>query len=124
MKKKLLSCLVTGALAMTLALASPAFARGGGHGGGGHGGGGGGGTAAELVVAGTAAAWVAAGTAAACISPVGILPMQDSHGFFHHHHFHRFGFVGLSYGYDGCWRRAWTPYGLRWVNVCSDYNYY
>jgi hypothetical protein len=23
--------------------------------------------------------------------------------------------------YDGCWRRAWTPYGLQWVNVCGDY---
>src|SRR5258708_34822282 len=47
MNKKLLSYLVAGALATTLALASPALARGGGggggHGGGGHGGGFGGG---------------------------------------------------------------------------------
>src|SRR5258706_12707476 len=40
MNKKLLSCLIAGALATTLALAAPAFARGGG---GGHGGGFGGG---------------------------------------------------------------------------------
>jgi hypothetical protein len=44
MNKKLLSCLIAGALATTLALAAPAFARGGGGGhGGGHGGGFGGG---------------------------------------------------------------------------------
>src|SRR5258706_1455533 len=41
MNKKLLSCLIAGALATTLALGAPAFARGGG--GGGHGGGFGGG---------------------------------------------------------------------------------
>ena len=42
MNNKLLSCLIAGALSATLALAPPAFARGGG-GGGGHGGGMGGG---------------------------------------------------------------------------------
>jgi hypothetical protein len=26
--------------------------------------------------------------------------------------------------YDDCWRRVWTSYGLRWVNVCGDYGYY
>ena len=26
--------------------------------------------------------------------------------------------------YSSCWRRVWTPYGLQWVNVCSDYGYY
>src|SRR5258708_512328 len=40
MNKKLLNCLVAGALATTLALASPALARGGGGHGGGMGGGG------------------------------------------------------------------------------------
>jgi hypothetical protein len=25
--------------------------------------------------------------------------------------------------YDDCWRRVWTPYGLRLVNVCGDYGY-
>jgi hypothetical protein len=45
MNDKLLNCLVAGVLGTTLALASPALARGGGGGGGGgmHGGGGGGG---------------------------------------------------------------------------------
>jgi hypothetical protein len=48
------------------------------------------------------------------------------HRFFHHRH-HRFFFVGAPFAYaayDSCWRRAWTPYGVQWVNVCSDYNYY
>jgi hypothetical protein len=26
--------------------------------------------------------------------------------------------------YDDCWRRRWTPYGLRWVNICRAYGYY
>jgi hypothetical protein len=43
MNNKLLSCLIAGALTTTLALASPAFGRGGGMGGGMHGGGMGGG---------------------------------------------------------------------------------
>jgi len=25
--------------------------------------------------------------------------------------------------YDSCWRRTWTPYGPRWVNICN-YGYY
>jgi hypothetical protein len=44
--------------------------------------------------------------------------------FFHHGH-HRFAFIGAPYvyaGYDDCWRRVWTSYGLRWTNVCyGDY---
>ena len=47
------------------------------------------------------------------------------HAFFHHR-FHRFAFVGVPFAYasyDSCWRRAWTPYGLQWVNVCGDYGY-
>ena len=46
------------------------------------------------------------------------------HGHFIHHRFHRFAFVGAPFAYaayDSCWRRTWTPYGLRWVNVCGDY---
>jgi hypothetical protein len=46
-------------------------------------------------------------------------------GFFRHHRFHRFAFIGAPYlyaGYDyGCYRRVWTAYGLQWVNVCGDY---
>jgi hypothetical protein len=47
------------------------------------------------------------------------------HPFFHNR-FRRFAFVGFpyyysDYGYDVCWRRAWTAYGLQWINVCGDY---
>jgi hypothetical protein len=49
---------------------------------------------------------------------------------FHHrffrHRFNRFAFVGgpfLYAAYDGCWRRAWTPYGPQWVDVCGGYGY-
>ena len=44
-------------------------------------------------------------------------------GFRHHHRFDRFAFFGAPYayaGYDDCWRRLRTPYGLQWVNVCGD----
>jgi len=46
---------------------------------------------------------------------------------FFHHRFHRFAFVGAPFvyaAYDSCWRRVWTHYGLRWVNVCDAYGYY
>jgi hypothetical protein len=42
--------------------------------------------------------------------------------FFHQRH-HRFAFIGASYGYDSCWRRVWTPYGLQWVDACGGYGY-
>ena len=48
-------------------------------------------------------------------------------GRFIHHRFNRFAFVGAPFAYaayDSCWRRAWTPYGLQWVDVCTDYGYY
>jgi hypothetical protein len=45
-----------------------------------------------------------------------------------HHRFNRFAFfAGAPYYdyayYDDCWRRVWTGYGLRVVNVCSAYGY-
>ena len=49
------------------------------------------------------------------------------HRFFRHHRFNRFAFFGAPYAYaayDTCLRRVWTPYGVRWVNVCGDYGYY
>jgi hypothetical protein len=49
------------------------------------------------------------------------------HRFFRHHRFNRFAFIGAPYAYaayDTCLRRVWTPYGVRWVNVCGDYGYY
>jgi hypothetical protein len=48
------------------------------------------------------------------------------HGRFFHHRHHRFAFIGVPYAYaayDSCWRRTWTPYGPRWVNICN-YGYY
>jgi len=172
MNNKVLSCLIAGALATTLALASPALARGGGHGGGfggghfggGHGGGGGhfggggmhfgggGGHFAAAHFGGArwggmgggprfaAAHW--GGThwsgmnrgmhfAHAGFSPrFSRVAFHDRGHFFHHrfhHRFHRFAFVGVPYVYasyyDDCWRRAWTRYGLQWVNICGDYGY-
>jgi hypothetical protein len=54
-----------------------------------------------------------------------------SHFPFHHrfhHRFHRFAFfVGAPYYdyayYDDCWRRVWTRYGVRVVNVCGVNGY-
>ena len=46
---------------------------------------------------------------------------------FIHHRFNRFAFVGAPFvyaAYNSCWRRVWTPYGLQWVDVCSDYGYW
>jgi len=50
---------------------------------------------------------------------------------FFHHRFNRFAFfggpfiyAGYDYGYGGCWRRVWTPYGLQWVDACGGYGYY
>ena len=50
------------------------------------------------------------------------------HHRFFHHRFHRFAFVGApflyaDYGYDSCYRRVWTAYGVQWVDVCGSYAY-
>jgi len=40
---------------------------------------------------------------------------------FRHRFFrHRFAFIGLGVplAYDDCYRRVWTEWGWRWVNVC------
>ena len=153
MNKKLLSCLIAGALATTLALASPALARGGGHGGGfggGHFGGGGmhfGGGGAHFAAGHFSGARMGGGPRFAAAHWGGMnRGMRFAHAgfsprfsrvafhnrghFFHHrfhHRFHRFAFVGAPYlyasYYDDCWRRVWTRYGLQWVNVCGDYGY-
>jgi hypothetical protein len=57
---------------------------------------------------------------------------HDRDGFHHNHFFHhrRFAFFDdgggyyYDYGYNGCYRRVWTAYGLQWVNVCGDSGYY
>jgi hypothetical protein len=115
MNNKLLSCLIAGGLATALALASPAYARGG-HGGGGgmHGGWGGG------------AHFSGGHFAGAHFAHAGFSPRFASlRG--HHRHFHRFAFFGAPYAYaayNSCWRRTWTPYGLQWVDVCGDAGLY
>jgi hypothetical protein len=143
MNNKLLSCLMAGALA----LASPAFARGGGgHGGGGHGGGGmhgggmgmgggmrGGGWGGGMHIGGMGGGPRFSGARFASTSFVhaGFSPRFSSfahrgQGRFIHHRFHRFAFFGTPYAYaayDDCWRRVWTPYGLQWANLCGDYGY-
>ena len=138
MNNKLLSCLIAGALSATLALAPPAFARGGGGGGGGHGGGMGGGMHASGMGGGMHGGGMGGGMRFAAIgggahfagnhfagphfAHVGRFGFRDHF----HHRFHRFAFFGAPYAYaayDSCWRRVWTPYGLQWANVCGDYGY-
>jgi hypothetical protein len=149
MNSKVLSCLIAGTLSATLALASPVLARGGG--GGGHGGGGGGGgmraggMGGGMHFSGMSGAHfsgmhamsgmhVSSGRFATASFAHSGLSHRSSriafhdHDHFgrHHHRFHRFAFIGAPYAYasyDNCWRRAWTPYGLQWVNVCGDYGY-
>jgi hypothetical protein len=132
MSNKFLSYLVTAALGVMLALASPAFGRGGGGGmamgggghgggmGGGHGGGMGGGHFGGMHYGGMGGGHFAG----AHFAHAGF------HGGFGHRVFdrrlHRFVFIGAPYAYasyDSCYRRVWTPVGLQWVNICGDYNY-
>jgi len=142
MNNRVLGCLIAGALATTLALASPVLARGGGgggmgggmHGGGMGGGMHGGGMGGGMHVGGMGGGMHFSGTrfagapfAHAAFSPRFSRFAHDGfHHRFFHNRFHRFAFVGVPYAYaayDDCWRRVWTSYGLRWVNVCGDYGY-
>jgi hypothetical protein len=160
MNNKFFRGLIAGALATSLALASPALARGGGGGGGGGGHGGGGGGHAGGMGGGMhggggggmhfsggggmggGAHFAAMGGphfsgmggprfsggnfAGARFAHAGFSPRFAFHNgrFFHHRHL-RFAFIGAPFiyaGYDDCWRRVWTSYGLQWVNVCyGDY---
>jgi hypothetical protein len=143
MNNKVLSCLMAGALSAALALAPPAFARGGGHGGGmggGHGGMGGGmhgggmggmhGGGMRFGGMGGGARFSGGHFAGARFAHAGFAPRFSraafhNHRFFHHRH-HRFAFIGAPYAYasyDSCWRRVWTPYGLQWADVCGGYGY-
>ena len=141
MNRKVLSLLVAGALGLTLALASTAFARGGGGGmGGGHGGGmggahfggmGGGGHGGGMHSGGMHYGGMGGGHfGGARFAHAGFSPRFAFHGRFRHRvfdrHLHRFVFIGVPYAYasyDSCYRRVWTPVGLQWVNICGDYNY-
>jgi hypothetical protein len=43
----------------------------------------------------------------------------------HHHHRHGIGIYGGNddyAGYDDCWQHRMTPFGYRYVNVCTSYN--
>ena len=147
MSSKILNGLIAGAMAATLALASPVLARGGG-GGGGHGGGMGGGMHGGGMGGGMHVGGMGGGMhiggmgggprfsggshfAGARFAHGGFSPRFSNfafrhHGHFIHHRFHRFAFVGAPFAYaayDSCWRRVWTPYGLQWTNVCGDYDY-
>jgi hypothetical protein len=148
MISKLVSCFVAGALGATVALTSPALARGGGFGGGGmHGGGVGGGgmhvggmgggmhfggMGGGMRFGGMGGGMRFAGSrfAGGHFAHPGFSPRFSrfafrDHRFFRHNRFNRFAFVGAPFlyasYYDGCWRTAWTPYGLQWVNVCGYY---
>ena len=128
MNSKLLNCLIAGTLATTLALASPALARGGGGGGGGRGGGMGGGMHAGGMgggmhgggahFSGGGAHFGAMGGGARFsgrsfvggrsftgtrFAHAGFSPQFSRsafhHGHFFHHRFHRFAFVGAPYAY-------------------------
>jgi len=110
---KFVSCFVAGALGATLALTSPALARGGG---GMHGGGMGGGMH-----------FGGGGFAGAHFARPGFSPRFSRFAFRNHRFFRhdRFAFVGGPFlydaYYDGCWRRIWTSYGPQLVNVCGYY---
>jgi hypothetical protein len=125
MNNKLLSCLIATALGTTVALAPPAFARGGGGGGGGHGGGGGmhgGGMGGGGHFGGFGGGHFAGGS----FGHGGFSPRGSRFAFHDGFHHRRFGFYGAPYGYayyDGCWRQAWTAYGPQWINACGDYAY-
>ena len=146
MNNTVLSCLIAGALAG----ASPALAFRGGGGGGGmhaggmgsgmHAGGMGGGMHVGAMGGGTRFGGMSAGSrfsgtrfagtpfaAHAAFTPrFSRFAFHDRRAFFHHR-FNRFAFVGAPFvyaAYNSCWRRVWTPYGLQWVDVCSDYGYW
>jgi hypothetical protein len=142
MNHKLLNCLAVGALGTTLALAGPAFARGGFGGGMGgmHGGGmggmhggsmGGGMRFAAASPQFNGARFANARFANARFTNAAISPRFASfhHGFHHrffHHRFNRFAFFGGPFvyaAYDSCWSQVWTAYGLQYVNVCANYGY-
>ena len=132
MSNKFLSYLVTVALGVTLALASPAFGRGGGGGGGMGGGGMGGGSHFGGGMGGGHFGGMGGGHfAGAHFSHGGFsrFAFHDHDGFRHRvfdRRLHRFVFIGVPYAYasnDSCYRRMWTPVGLQWVNICGDYDY-
>ena len=151
MNHKLLNCLAVAALGTALALAAPAFARGGFGGGMGgmHGGGMGGamhggaiggmgrampvGAVGGPMRFGASPQFNGARFANVRFANAALSPRFSSfgfrHGFHHrifHHRFNRFAFFGAPFAYaayDSCWSEVWTTYGPQWVNVCGNYWY-
>src|ERR1043166_8553522 len=150
MNKRVLTGVMAAALSATVALASPALARGGF--GGGHGGFGGGGMHAmggggmhamggggmhamgggmRFSGMGGGPRFVGGGFAGHRFAHASIAPRFAHAGIhrpFFHHRFHhrRFAFIGAPFlyaSYDSCFRRVWTAWGPRWVNVCRYYGY-
>jgi hypothetical protein len=124
MISKLVSCFIAGALGATVSVTSPALARGGGGGGGGMHGGGMGGGGMHSSAMGGGMRFGGGGFAGAHFGNPGFSPRfsrfaSRDHRFFRHDRFHRFAFIGAPYYYDDCWRRAWTPDGLQWINACG-----
>ena len=82
---------------------------------------------AHFAAMGMAPHWSGRSFAGAPVAHAAFSPRFANHGhFFHHNRFHGFAFFGAPFvyaGYDSCWRRYWTAYGLQWVNVCGDYDY-
>jgi len=138
MTTRLRSWLIAAAIGTTLAIASPALAfHGGMHMGGGMGGMHMGGMHfGGPRFAAPGGHFGAMNFARPGFSPVarsGFAPRFSRFAFhdrfaFRHHRFHRFAFIGAPFAYaasyDSCWRRLWTAYGPRWINVCGvDYGY-
>lgn len=151
MNNRVLTGLIAAMLGVTVALASPALARGGGFGGGGHGGFGGGmhggfgggmhggfgggmhamGGGMRFSGMGGGPRFAGAGFAGPRFAHAAFAPRFSHAAFrrpFFNHRFHhrRFAFIGAPFLYAGynysCWRRVWTAYGPQWVNYC-DYGY-
>jgi hypothetical protein len=132
MSTRILRRVAAGVFAAALAMSSPAFARGGGGGmmmGGGGGMHGGGGMSGGHAMGGMGGGMHAMGGPHMAAMGVGGPHFSSGHfthaAFsprfgFHHRFHHGFFFVGAPFfyaGYDSCWNRVWTAYGLRWVNV-------
>src|SRR5437879_1393867 len=141
MNNKVLSCLIAGALATTLALGSSAFGRGGGMGGGMHGGGMGGGVHAGGMGGGMHVGGMGGGMRVGAMSGsvrfggisggrhfsgsrfagaplaahAALSPRSPTFAFRDgfHHRFHRFAFVGVPFAY--------AAYDSCWRRVWTPY---
>jgi hypothetical protein len=138
MTSKVRSWLIAGAIGTALAVASPALAfhggmhMGGGMGGMHMGGGMGGMHFGGSHFAGPGGHFGAMNFARPGFSAVGrpgFAPRFSRFAFhdrffFRHHRFNRFAFGApfvFATSFDSCWRRVWTGFGPRWINVCGGF---